>query len=724
MNPIEKMYWIGKGVGWDNIPRRLYQSAVVRTGWLRQSLSPEFFEPKYCPLSQLSNEECDAQWHQRKDRFFSLPSSDQLRSIVDDATWGRHVERVAYEALAGKYQMFSHWNSSLGWPPNFHRDEINAIDWPVGPHWLETIRSVPPRNDLKLVWEPSRLSLAFLFSRAYRYDNSEKWAEAFWTLVDAWIEQNPVNQTVAWGCGQEVAFRLMAILFGAFSTLGSSSANPERLARVDLLAWQSAKRIDKNINYAISQENNHALSEALGLWTVGLLYPQLPESGRWVKRAKRIVEKEIARQIYDDGSYVQHSMAYHRVMLDDMLWIIKIGLINGNSFGEATINRVRKSVRWLGEFVDSDSGRVPNCGANDGANVLPLSCTDYLDYRPVLHAACKLLNVDIPNFGNGVWQEKALWLNSSVSTEANSVTSENHPVGVLPREGMWSAPQGGYHILRGETSLLMIRAGSYKDRPGQCDMLHVDVWNDGENVVRDTGSFRYCHKNKSIESYHNSVAAHSTVQVLGQEQMIKGPNFLWFRWPKTTVNFASDNRITCSTCFFCGTPYKHIREVLREGERYTISDNITVANCKPDTITFVARWQLTPNYRWRFQTEDCLIAESDGRVLYSIKLQAHGRIAARIVDGWESLYYAERSRILLLEVDVHGSDLETRMTPLAPHNSTSDDGSQDGVLDHDNIGKKQVDVFTKSMAIEFRDINKRINLEPVRNPSLQDNRFD
>src|SRR5690606_14196729 len=120
------------------------------------------------------------------------------------------VTAVCEAALAGDYRFFSKWYGELGWPPNFNRDPVNLIDWPVGEHWLRTARSGPPRDDIKLVWEASRWSLAFDLARQYIYSGDDRWAESMWTFIEAWLRQNPVNQTVAWGCGQEVALRLMA----------------------------------------------------------------------------------------------------------------------------------------------------------------------------------------------------------------------------------------------------------------------------------------------------------------------------------------------------------------------------------------------------------------------------------------------------------------------------------------------------------------------------------
>ena len=635
-SPLFNAYWIAKGVGWDNVPRRIYQSAMVRSGALKRKLDRVSKHRADANAGQYIPGQVLEIWKGRQRNFFETPKAEDLHTLIDGEQWAQQVTSVCTEAIQGSYPFFSRWTGALGWPPNFNLDPINKIEWPVGEHWLTTAKSGPPRNDIKLVWEPSRFSLAFYLARDYAYRSESSTAQHFWEMFDAWIAQNPINHSVAWGCGQEVAFRLMAMLMGAFTVLDSPHSTPERLAALEDLCWCSANRIEANINYAISQENNHALSEAAGLWTVGLLFPDFPEATRWVERGQHVIETEIARQVYEDGSYVQHSMTYHRVMLDIMVWVIELGRRNHREFSKATLDRVAAATRWLREFVDPVSGRVPNYGANDGANVLPLACCDYLDFRPILHAASQSFGVpcDLPK---GPWCEKSLWL------VGKGDQSEHHAE--IKPACKWEAPVGGYFILRGPNSKLFTRATKFRDRPSQCDMLHVDLWMKGHNILRDAGSYRYYHEDTSIKKYFYSVESHNAVQVAGQEQMQKGPNFLWFHWAEGSARFEGDNRLHCSAKFRGSAPYVHHRVIERSDDRYCVTDRVVGADC------FTLRWHLAPELNWVSSDAETFEANlgPDGKVV--IRLEGDGACNARIVKGWESLYYGERREVPVIEID-------------------------------------------------------------------------
>ena len=47
MNPVARLYWISKGVGWRNLPRRLLQAWRLKSGSLRRRLDPANFSDEH-----------------------------------------------------------------------------------------------------------------------------------------------------------------------------------------------------------------------------------------------------------------------------------------------------------------------------------------------------------------------------------------------------------------------------------------------------------------------------------------------------------------------------------------------------------------------------------------------------------------------------------------------------------------------------------------------------
>lgn len=642
-----RAYWIAKGVGWENLPRRILQAVRVHSHWLRWRLDPtrfsddRFTRQTNCPMA--AQQEL---WRQRAERFLPIPSAACLRELAEDALWSREVEAVAKKAFAGQYPYFSHWIGQLGWPPDFNRNPLNDQAAPTGQHWLRTPRSCAAIGDIKLFWEPSRFTLAYALARAYARSGQDRWAEAFWTLLDAWIDQNPPMLTLAWGCGQECSFRLMAMLTAAITTLNSSAATPARLWRLSRLAWQTGLRVERNINYALSQGNNHGIGEAMGLFTVGAFFPEFEAADRWRRRGMRHLRAEVLRQIADDGSYVMHSVNYHRVMMDDLLWAIVIGRRSGHPLPQEVVDCFRRTAGWLEQLVDPASGRAPNYGSNDGANVLPFSVCDYTDFRPVSQAARYLLDHKRA-FPPGPWDEKMVWLFGQESLAAE--------VSAPVRKPAWQADTGGYFILRGRRSWAMTRCHSYRFRPSQPDMLHVDLWMDGLNVLRDGGSYSY-YCPGPWGSYFRSTAAHNTVEIDAQSQMIAGPRFLWFRWTRSRlIRFESspDERWG----LFEGEHFSyrrlpggvvHRRALVRAGETYLVVDDLLgtgrhQAACRWRLCQ--ADWRSLGDGRWAAEFPTGHVCITTAGNLPSRLLPPQPDIVPQAPDAsaWESLYYGQKA---------------------------------------------------------------------------------
>ena len=71
-----------------------------------------------------------------------------------------------------------------------------------------------------------------------------------------------------------------------------------------------------NINFSrIAVRNNHAITETSMLFICGTLFPFLPNASKWKIQGKRWFEKEIIYQIYEDGTFLQFSHNYNRVVI-------------------------------------------------------------------------------------------------------------------------------------------------------------------------------------------------------------------------------------------------------------------------------------------------------------------------------------------------------------------------------------------------------------------------
>jgi len=374
-------------------------------------------------------------------------------------------------------------------------------------------------GDIKLIWELNRFSFVYPLVRAYWRTGDEQYPEVFWKLVADWQAGNQPQAGVNWKCGQEISFRVMAWCFGLYGFLHARATSAARLVELARLMAVSGYRIEANIDYALSQKNNHGISEAMGLWTIGLLFPEFKRASHWLELGRELLERQAEELIYEDGAFSQHSMNYQRVMLHDFIWALRLGELNGKPFSSHLMGRVAKAVSFLYQLQDNATGRLPNFGHNDGALVLPLSNCDYRDYRPLLQAGHYLCH-RTRLYPEGPWDEEILWMFGPEALQAPQAQTEKRNL---------QAHSGGYYSLRGEESFALVHCGSYRHRPGQADMLHVDLWWRGQNIALDAGTYSY----NAPDPWNNSLAHtsyHNTVAVDGLDQMDRVGKFLWLPW--------------------------------------------------------------------------------------------------------------------------------------------------------------------------------------------------
>ena len=464
-------------------------------------------------------------WRERRQPFF-FQTSDRagfaslLRKTLGEAGL-QSLTDEARQIQQGTFSYFFSQQGQLGFPPDWHLNPFTEQRTSRSAHWSRIPMFSRASGDLKFIWEPGRFASAYKLARAYWATSDESYAETFWQLIESWEQANPPNQGAHWKCGQETSLRIMAWCFALYAFADSPSTTPERFTRLVGMIAAQADRVAGDHVYARLQRNNHSISEGAGLWTVGLLFPELQHAAAWRAEGREILIDEATRQIASDGSYIQNSTNYHRLMLQDYLWAIRLGELAGEPLPDIVLQRFERAVELLHQLQDGESGQVPCYGHNDGALIMPLNTCDYSDFRHVI-AAGHYLTRHSRLYKAGPWEEDMLWLFGEESIKADTQQVERNS---------FAAREGGYYTLRGERAFAITRCTAYRYRPAQADMLHMDLWWRGVNVACDPGSYLY-YASPPWDNSFVGTDVHNTITLDGQDQMARGPRFMWFDWTK------------------------------------------------------------------------------------------------------------------------------------------------------------------------------------------------
>lgn len=603
-------------------PRALVKYAVyalqLRSGWLRVQTPPG---GKPQPVSALHP-------------WLRPAPAAELRKLL-----GRHTRSLLAEAdevLQDKVRLFA------GAP-----QPLKLIFKQPLQHWTAYTRAMPDGSDIKPLWEVGRMAWAALLARAYWLTSDERYAEGMWTRVERFLQANPPNLGPHWSSAQEVALRLMALAFSYTLVASAKASTPARQAALSQAVAAHAERIPPSLSYAQAQNNNHLLSEALGLWTAGVLLAQHPQAGTWRKLGRQHFVDGVGRQVTPYGAYSQHSANYHRLMLQLASWAHTLAATEQQALPQATLERLRAACRWLFALLDEASGQAANLGPNDGAYIFPFSVLPFSDYRPALQAAAAAFGA--ASLPHGVWDELSAWhgLHAPRAT----------------RRGKAAQPIR----LESGQAWAYLRAAHFNGRPGHADQLHLDLWWRGLNIAQDAGAYLY----NAPEPWDNALAGtavHNTLLLDGVDQMTRAGRFLWLDFAQATVREHSPRRASAEHNGYRALGLTHRRSVQASTRTWVVRDEVvgTTQNHRGRL-----HW-LLPDWPWRVVGDTLQLRSPKGRISIQIEGQTlsvlragkrlYGHAASSPTAGWVSHSYANKQPAVALVVELEGDALQQVIT--------------------------------------------------------------
>jgi hypothetical protein len=233
-------------------------------------------------------------------------------------------------------------------------------------------------------------------------------------------------------------------------------------------------RLRHNLEYNLS--GNHLLENAFALLFAAVFLKE-PAASR---KARRLLRRELPRQILPDGAHYERSPMYHQILLLRIL--DAVNLLRGNPSEEAGLlplleDRARLMRRWLKGMTFS-SGAMPLFG--DSALGIAPGTAGLEDYAGKL----------------GLGE-------------------------IRPPENPHFSPAGGYGRFNGESYEMIFSAGGigpdHLPAHAHCDIFSFELHIASRPVIVDPGVFTYREGPERLA--FKSTRSHNTVQVEDGEQM-------------------------------------------------------------------------------------------------------------------------------------------------------------------------------------------------------------
>ncbi len=491
----------------------------------------------------------------------------------------------AAEIASGHLRAFGGVPRDIGCPPDWFRNVLSGQTWRADTPWWRSHAPVVG-DDIKGVWEASRFDWLLVLARAARASGEVGPLRLANDWAADWIARNPVGFGPNWHCGQETAIRLMQTLLAA-RILGQ-----DRAPAVGLRAFVRAHvaRIAQTRRYADAQDNNHATSEAFGLFAGGG-FLAASEDGKaaeraaaWSAKGRRWLEDAVARLVFEDGGFSQYSVNYHRVVLETLsqaeLWRRWLAL---SAFSARLYTRAQAATCWLAALTNTVSGDAPNLGSNDGARLYCLHSGPYRDHRPCVQLAAAIF-LGQTAYEPGPWDIPLEWAGVAAGPRVASLAT---------KRARWFG-DFGLALLNpredGSGAYAFVKVPRDRFRPSQADPLHFDLWSvDGVNLLRDAGSYSYA--DAGAMAYFSGIGAHNTVSFDGREPMPRISRFLFGDWIRgeTSDIEREGNAISWSGRYRDRNGASHLRSVTARCNEWLIDDEIS-----GNFSSAVLRWRFSP----------------------------------------------------------------------------------------------------------------------------------
>ena len=365
-------------------------------------------------------------------------------------------QKWADDALEHKF--FVH----AAYPSYFYGEDIDWTFWPV--------------KDNELRWQLHRTKWWIPLGKAYRDSGDEKYAREWTAEYLDWMRKNPLTEQARDKDGDmseadnvffawrplEVSDRLLRQITQFKLFLNSPCFTPDFL----LAFLENYNRHAAYLSAHYTAKGNHLLFEAMRMLGASVFFHEFAAAPAWKAQAIDILNREVKRQVYEDGVQNELDPHYHLECIDIFFKALALCDANGlrSEFPESYIETIHKMIQVSCNMMYPD-GLLPlfsDCRFSDAARI-PKLCANWSEVFP---------------------EDAYLRYLASAGAE-----------GSLPEHLSKAFPHGGFYVLRTgwdkDATVVDIKAGPKGEWHCQPDNGTFEYWHKGRNFFPDSGSYIY-----------------------------------------------------------------------------------------------------------------------------------------------------------------------------------------------------------------------------------------
>jgi hypothetical protein len=627
------------GRTWDEMCTRSWQQAVKRWDAARYRLGLPFNAGSRTSAPQ-----------ENRRFFFESEDLSMLIALLQERLpqQTEAIVRRAQHICSHRFDLLGYEQLEFGAVIDWHQDIVHGKRSPFKPWFQIRYLDFEEVGDSKVIWELNRHQHLVILARAYLFTRNKHFADELFREWYDWWQENPYPIGINWASSLEVAFRSLSWLW-VRHLLEGSSVTLARFSQDSLRALAiSGRHIERYLSTYFSP-NTHLLGEAVALFFIGTLCPQLSAAKRWQHLGWEIILQESARQVQSDGMYFEQSIYYHVYALDFFLHARILASANQISIPSTFDHILKKMLELLCGL--SQTGSLPHLGDDDGGRLFdgqrnrtqhlldPLAIGAMIFERADFRA-CTCLS------------EEAIWLlgQGGVAKFDRISTAIQAPRSVaFQASGIYV--MAANEPVRQKAVIDAGRLGPGRAGHGHADTLSLCLSVDNHEWLVDPGTFAYV-SGGAERNLFRGTAAHNTLQVDLVDQAAPASTFSWRSQPDVRVeNWIAAETFDVLVASHTGyrrlqDPVEHRRCVFYLKSQFWLV--VDVAEGK-GTHHLELSWHLAPGSVLQENALDRVyFAAEDLSAIALITTENHGW-TREITAGWSSPAYGKKEPAPILQ---------------------------------------------------------------------------
>lgn len=438
-----------------------------------------------------------------------LGTSRSLQAICPDSI--TDIVSKADDILDHRLVIFGR-SIQLGHTINWQADPATGANWP-DIHFSRVPIRLGNGSDIRVVWELNRLAHLTTLGQAYQLTGNESYTEEFLRQTASWYEQNPPRFGVNWKVAMEVAIRSVNLITAVELFRTSPLLDDAVMTLILKLVLSHARYIRSNLEFSQVVTSNHYLSDLIGLFVIGTIFPQFKASADWVNFSAAELVKEMRQQILPDGVDYEGSTGYHRYVLEIYLLFVTLCRQTRLTVPEDISDNLEAMFDFVRHYLKTD-GTAPIIGDSDDGRLLQFSYRPAVDHSYLMSIAAILFRDGAFKRSSNPDSESLWWFgHEGAEIYAGLRAGQKEPVSKL-------YPDAQIAVQRAGPLYLIVDCGDHGAKGvgshAHSDALSFELAAFNITLLRDPGTFVYTGSHAWRNKFR-STEYHNTVQVDSEE---------------------------------------------------------------------------------------------------------------------------------------------------------------------------------------------------------------